>query len=72
MEESEAGRVGRLYLAAYGRPPTAKESARSLAAVADFERELIQREPDAGKRRLRAWTLVCQVILAANEFVYVN
>ena len=28
--------------------------------------------PDAPARRAKAWALVCQVVIAANEFVYVN
>jgi hypothetical protein len=65
-------RVDLVYRKAYGRPPTAKESTRALSAVADFEHSLRDAEPDAAKRRLRSWALTCQVILAANEFVYVN
>jgi len=56
---------------AYARPPTAEEK-RDLAA---FALEQAQRlgstiEP-AGKDR-RAWTSVCQLLLASNEFVYLD
>jgi mono/diheme cytochrome c family protein len=68
----DAGRVDRLYRVAFGRPPTGHEVQRLVTAVAGFERDLAGREPDAGKRRARAWALVCQAVLAANEFVYVE
>ncbi|HET6576170.1 MAG TPA: PSD1 and planctomycete cytochrome C domain-containing protein [Fimbriiglobus sp.] len=68
----DAGRVRTLYETAYGRPPTAKETARALASVAEFEAALAATVPESGKRRQRAWSLVCHVVLAANEFVYVR
>jgi hypothetical protein len=40
--------------------------------VTAFEVDLRDREPDSVKRRTRAWTLVCQAVLAANEFMYVE
>ncbi len=69
---NDQARVGLLYLKAYGRPPTALESARASRAIADFDLALQPRQPDPGKRRLQAWTLLCHAIVAANEFVYVN
>jgi hypothetical protein len=68
----DGGRVRLLYLTCYGRPPTARESARAAAATTDFERALRPGEPDAGKRRLKSWALLCHVLVAANEFVSVN
>ena len=65
-------RVHRLYQTAYGRPPTAREIDRACAAVAGFEKKLRDHEPDAGKRQLQAWAWFSQVLLAANEFVYVQ
>ena len=68
----DASRVDRLYRAIYGRPATGREVERLVNAVAGFELDLGSREPDAGKRRARAWALACQAALAANEFVYVE
>ncbi len=68
----DAGRVRRLYETAYGRPPTDRELDRAKTAVTGFESELTASEPDAVKRRARAWALFGHVLLAANEFVYVN
>ncbi len=68
----EAGRTRLLYEIAYSRPPTARELARARTAVAGFEEDLRPQQPDAAKRRLQAWACFCQVILAANEFVYVS
>jgi hypothetical protein len=61
-----------LYRTAYGRWPTDAEITRIEQAVAGFNADLQTTEPDAAKRRLKAWSLVCQVVLAANEFVTVN
>ena len=68
----DASRVDRLYRAAYGRPATGREVERLVNAVAGFELDLASREPNAGKRRARAWALACQAALAANEFVTVE
>jgi hypothetical protein len=68
----DSGRARLLYEIAYSRPPTTRELARARAAVAGFEEDLRPTQPDAGKRRLQAWACFCQVILAANEFVYVS
>ncbi len=66
----DAGRVRALYLAAYGRPPTPSEQSRLALAAARFEESAEGK--DAPTRRAKAWAIVCQVVLAANEFVYVN
>jgi hypothetical protein len=68
----DSERVRLLYRTAYGRWPTDAEITRIEQAVAGFNADLQTTEPDAAKRRLKAWSLVCQVVLAANEFVTVN
>jgi hypothetical protein len=68
----DAGRVQRLYRAAYSRPATGDEVAKGLALVADVDGLLRERQPDAGKRRLRSWAVLAQAVLAANEFLYVR
>ena len=61
---NDGERVGRAYLLAYGRPPTDREIVRALRFM----------EPSAGpaEASVKAWALFCQVLLAANEFVYVR
>jgi hypothetical protein len=71
-DEDDGARIARLYLRAYARPPTEAETASARAYIERFDRALRATEPDAERRRLRAWAAWCQVIVAANEFVYVN
>lgn len=66
----DAGRVRLLYLTAYSRQPGERELERGKAALAGFEEELRNAEPES--RRSRAWALYCHVVLAANEFVFLN
>jgi mono/diheme cytochrome c family protein len=61
-------RIDLLHRRAYGRPATAAELERGAAALADLE-ESLDEPGTTEQRRLRAWSLYCQVILAANEFV---
>jgi hypothetical protein len=65
-------RLGRLYSSAYGRPALATEIAANTAFLAAADRSLASAETDSDKRRQRAWSILCQTILAANEFVYVQ
>ena len=68
----DPARVRELHRRAFGRSATDAEVARSLALVTELENESAASEPDAAKRRQRAWSWLCQTILASNEFVYVN
>ncbi|MBN9118986.1 MAG: PSD1 domain-containing protein [Planctomycetes bacterium] len=67
----DAGRVRRLFVLTYGRPPTDKEVERVAAGVAAFESEFAG-ETDAAKRKRKAWAVVCQAALAANEFIHIQ
>jgi cytochrome c553 len=62
----DACRVDRLYHVAYSRAATPAE----VHAAATFLRRFEESWPAVD--RSQAWTALCQVILAANEFLYVN
>jgi len=68
----EAGRVRLAYEQAYGRPAEPHEIERALTFVRQRERMLAAEMVPFIERRLRAWQGLCRVILAANEFVYVE
>jgi hypothetical protein len=67
----DAGRVRLLFELAYARLPTAAEVARVAAGVAAFEADFTA-EADGAKRRRRAWAVICQAVLAGNEFIHLN
>jgi hypothetical protein len=67
----DAGRVRLLFALAYGRPPTEKEIERVTAGVAAFEAEFAS-ETNPAKCKRKAWAVVCQAVLAANEFIHIN
>jgi hypothetical protein len=56
---SDAGRIGRAYVLLYGRPPTEEEVKIGLALLGSAANEA-------------AWAEYCQVLLCANEFVYID
>ncbi|MBI5799512.1 MAG: PSD1 domain-containing protein [Verrucomicrobia bacterium] len=60
----DARRLELAYLKAYARPPTAKELVRAKKFLADFK-------PDSAASP-SAWAVLCQSLLAANEFIYLN
>jgi hypothetical protein len=68
----DAGRVRRLYVKAYCREATDAETAKAIALVGEVERALQKREPNLDRRRSLAWSSLCQVVVSANEFVYVE
>ena len=70
---TDTERLQRMYVLAYGRPPTRRRSGRRiLAFLARGGSCRSQRaEADANQRRGRPGAL-CQTILASNEFVYVR
>jgi hypothetical protein len=69
---SDADRVRLAYERALGRPPAEQETARMLAFLQRVETIPEIRKLEVGERRLRAWQSVCRVLLASNEFLYVE
>jgi len=62
---SEKDRVSLAFQLAFARPATANEQARTTAFLAECNAE--------GKdAELKAWTTVCQALLASAEFRYLN
>ncbi len=58
-------RVHEAYRRAYGRAPTTREEARVLAY-------LQKSEEASGANQLRVWRGLCRVLMASNEFVFVE
>lgn len=69
---TDAERVKQAYMRAFSRPATAEEVQKCQNFLAKYADSLSASEPDAVKRRQRAWDSLCQIILASNEFLYVN
>ena len=68
----DALRVERAYLQVLGRPALPAETKRGLAFVERYEAALpddVKAEPE---RRIRAWQGLCRVLIASNEFIYVE
>ncbi len=61
-------RIELAYVKAYARPPTAKELARARKFLTEFTATA---SADATKPS-PAWSVFCQSLLAANEFIYLN
>ncbi|HUG91974.1 MAG TPA: PSD1 and planctomycete cytochrome C domain-containing protein [Planctomycetaceae bacterium] len=72
----DVGRVRMLYESCYGRPPIDEEFARAAAFVGQpvsvKAGANTNDEPATGARQRKAWSLLCQAVLASNEFVYVR
>ena len=48
------------------------EVARALAFVAAYRSDQAGRNAEPAEASLRAWQALCRVILAANEFIYLE
>jgi hypothetical protein len=64
-------RLNRIIEIAYGRQARTEEIAANLNFLAQAE-SLAPAQSDAAERRRHAWNVLAQVIVAANEFIYVN
>jgi hypothetical protein len=64
----DAARVEALFLRVLGRPATARERERSR----DFIRRVEEARRDENDHRMRAWQSLCRVLMASNEFLYVE
>ncbi len=69
---TDDARVRSLFVLTYGRAPTSKELERLTTAVATFEKDFTADVADMVKRRRKAWSAVCQTVLASNEFIHLR
>ncbi len=71
LQEREApnsrARLHHLYQSVYGRAPTDGEVKTALRFLRHYRNESVQKDPN-----LDAWQAFCQVLVASNEFVYVQ
>lgn len=65
-------RLSLLSRIVFGRETTASERQGNLAFVARVEQSLAAKVTDPAERRRQAWSVLCHVALASNEFVYVR
>jgi hypothetical protein len=74
----ESARVARLIRLAYGRDPRSGEVAQLSADLADYTQAVAESNASRNAivtpaaNRQAAWSVLCQTILAANEFIYVK
>jgi hypothetical protein len=61
---SDGERIDKAYALLYGRPATDAERA--------IGEKLLKRLADRGQKAEAAWAAYCQVLLCANEFIYVD
>ena len=69
-ESTDELRIRHMYLGAYAREATSTEVQDSQRFLDSIEQAATGIGAD--KRRQRAWECLCQVILAANEFIYLR
>ena len=70
--DDDSERLNQMVSIAYGRHASGDELAANLAFLAQAERSLAETEADPNQRRRQAWNVLGQVIVAANEFMYVK
>ncbi len=68
--QSDDVRVDRMYELIVNEPATAEERSEVLSFVKDFKGQLALSDDDAGS--LRAWSMVCQALLASSRFQIVE
>jgi len=69
---ADTARIQTLYLTAYGRPATLTELARAESFLDRTEDDFAALDSKRLSPQLRAWQLLCQIVVAADEFIYVR
>jgi hypothetical protein len=64
-------KIDDLIRSLYGRPATTFELQKFESFLTSYE-ESVDVKSDAASRRREAWRALCHVLLASNEFMYVN
>ena len=67
MNSTDAQRLQRAYVLTLARKPTAHEIEAALAYIGVAEHK--DAGPDA---RQKAWQSYCRILMASNEFIYVD
>ena len=67
--DDDRTRINALYERVLGRPASAAEVARAETGLNRFLTAFTDHEPDGAKRRHAAWSTLCHVLLASNEFI---
>ena len=71
-ELDDTERIQRAYEQTVSRPPTAAETARLIAFLQYAETQLGPEPTAPDARRRLLWRSLCRVLMAANEFVYLE
>jgi hypothetical protein len=73
-DQDDTARVQSAYARVLGRPAEKHEIERALRLVAAVERQLAATGSDATSATIRiaAWQSLCRVLVASNEFIYVE
>jgi hypothetical protein len=71
-ELSDADRIALAYERGLGRPPSAAETARMIAFVEQIAKALRSKDISANQARQKAWRSLCRVVMASNEFIYIE
>jgi hypothetical protein len=71
-EPDPAARLRLAYLRSLGRSPSESECARASAFLSRYERTLVAEGVPAASRPQEEWAGLARVLLASNEFLYVD
>ena len=71
-ETNDVSRLQRLYLLCLGREPSRDEIEDDLALQKRATEESGLRDSTQGTHKQPGWSIVCQVLLASSEFVYIQ
>ena len=70
--ENDSQKILLAYLRTCGRTSTPAETQRALAFISDMSFTPSAAPGSKRQRRLHAWTLLCQSLIASNEFMYLR
>ena len=71
LEPDREARVQRLFLEAFGRPPTPEDVQRAASFLSRFE-SLLPQQDNQNDEAVQPWQALCQSVVASSEFIYIR
>ncbi|QDT41620.1 Planctomycete cytochrome C [Gimesia alba] len=68
----QRAKVNRIYEKIFSRPASAMETSRALNYIGHYRQELKSLEMSDEEKEQRTWQSLCRVLIASNEFLFVD
>ncbi|QDU09932.1 DUF1553 domain-containing protein [Gimesia aquarii] len=68
----DSAKINRIYERTFSRPATAKEINQALNYISQYKQDLQSLKMSEEEKEQRTWQSLCRILIASNEFLFVN